>query len=107
MGTTVFLIVVTLFWLIPIVIAHKLGGKNSWLWGLFLGWIGVLIVTFTSGSVRSRTERAMPGVTQGLINAVTNVATSTKKCPECAESVQEAANVCKHCHHRFEVVSVA
>lgn len=26
---------------------------------------------------------------------------STKKCPNCAERVKIAANVCKHCGHKF------
>ncbi len=28
---------------------------------------------------------------------------TTKTCPKCAESVLSAAQVCKHCGHRFEM----
>jgi hypothetical protein len=38
---------VTLLWLLPIFCAIKLGisrDRMGWLWGLLLGWIGVLIL---------------------------------------------------------------
>lgn len=40
-------ILVGLLWLLPIVIAIELGesrDRTGWKWGLFLGWLGVLIL---------------------------------------------------------------
>jgi Uncharacterised protein family UPF0547 len=37
-----------------------------------------------------------------LILAHLNPATDTKVCPECAESIKVAANVCRFCGYRFE-----
>ena len=31
-----------------------------------------------------------------------NSTARTKACPDCAETILEAARVCKHCGHRFE-----
>ena len=38
---------ISLAWLLPIIIAIDLGisrGRTGWMWGLFLGWLGVLIL---------------------------------------------------------------
>ena len=38
---------------------------------------------------------------------VTNsLSEDTKICPECAEHIKEAANVCRFCGHRFESTTV-
>jgi hypothetical protein len=45
-GGTVML-VLSLIWLLPIVISIELGksrDRMGWMWGLFLGWLGVLIL---------------------------------------------------------------
>jgi hypothetical protein len=36
-----------LLWVVPIIVAIELGksrDRKGWMWGLFLGWIGVLIL---------------------------------------------------------------
>jgi hypothetical protein len=41
------LLVVTLLWFIPIYVAHQIGApkhRHGLLWGLCLGWLGVLVV---------------------------------------------------------------
>lgn len=42
-----FLGVIAFFWLLPIYVAHQIGApkhRSGFAWGLFLGWLGVLIV---------------------------------------------------------------
>ncbi len=44
MGVLLFVVV---FWVLPIVVGHKVGSEKNragWAWGLVLGWIGVIIV---------------------------------------------------------------
>jgi hypothetical protein len=41
------IIVLLLFWAAPVFVGHKIGspkGRSGWVWGLALGWIGVIIV---------------------------------------------------------------
>lgn len=47
------LVFIALFWLAPIFVGYKIGAaknRNGWLWGLLLGWIGVIIVACLSDS---------------------------------------------------------
>jgi len=42
-----FLLFAVIFWVLPIVVGHKIGAEKhraGWAWGLMLGWIGVIIV---------------------------------------------------------------
>jgi len=44
---TAFGLTIGLLWLLPIVIAIDLGvsrDRSGWMWGFFLGWLGVLIL---------------------------------------------------------------
>ena len=39
------------FWVLPIFVGHKIGepkNRDGWVWGLLLGWIGVIIVACLS-----------------------------------------------------------
>lgn len=41
------LIFVVLFWALPVWVGHQIGkpkNRMGWLWGLLLGWLGVIIV---------------------------------------------------------------
>ena len=41
------LVFIAVFSLLPIYVAHRIGapkGRMGWLWGLLLGWVGVIIV---------------------------------------------------------------
>jgi hypothetical protein len=52
-------LVVGLLWLFPILVAMDLGAKRNrtgWMWGLFLGWLGVVILACL-GYMPSEAER--------------------------------------------------
>jgi hypothetical protein len=47
-------------------------------------------------------DGAAPVPRPGPLQLVDETAPSTKRCPDCAETVLGSARVCKHCHYRFE-----
>jgi hypothetical protein len=60
--TAVAYIVAVLIWAAaPIYVAQRIGSRGGrkypWLWGLFLGWIGVLIVATLTRGTRDRMKR--------------------------------------------------
>lgn len=66
-----------ILWVVPVFVAAAIGKpkmRTGWLYGLFLGWIGVIVIALlpTSGH-------------------------AMRKCPYCAESVRREALVCPHC----------
>jgi hypothetical protein len=76
------LIVAVLFWIVPIAVANSIAkGKGregqGFVLGLFLSWIGVLIVA--------------------LLPALHSEASGERKCPHCAEWVKREASVCRFC----------
>jgi len=88
------IVLIGLFWVLPAVCANSIGLKkgkqNSWLWGLILGWLGVIVVV----SSPTRQPLILPPRTPSLPEP-------TKSCPVCAESVKPAATVCRWCGHQF------
>ena len=110
MSFVVFLMFVGALWVAPILITRRMGRTfkydNAWLWGFFLGWIGVFVLVARAGgrmSSRAGWEKIMGKEGTAMVDRVVEPFTGARKsCPDCAESVQEAANVCKHCGHRFE-----
>lgn len=90
-----FLIVWLLFGVATGVIAAGKGrsGLGWFLLGCVIGVFGLVIIACLP-SLKAQevvVARADPQLTQ-----------PTKTCPECAETVLSAANVCKHCGHRFD-----
>jgi len=54
---------ISLAWLLPIVIAINLGvtrQRSGWTWGLFLGWLGVLILAIMRPQPREVIVRTPP-----------------------------------------------
>jgi hypothetical protein len=79
MGPWEVIVVMFIIWVLPIIVGNKIGkgkGRTGWAWGLLLGWLGVVIVALLSP-------------------------TNQKSCPQCAESVQRGAQVCRYCGYRF------
>ena len=76
MGGVVLLL---LLWGVPIWATANIGGRkghpNGWVWGLFLGWIGVVIVALLpEGAGRNPRE-----------------------CPHCLSMIPRAATRCRRC----------
>ena len=88
------LFVVGLIWLVlPIWVGHRIGkpkGRAGWLWGFFLGWIGVIIVALLRPTIDApalRKRVAAPPLDMPL----------TRHCPHCKELMRRDAAVCPHC----------
>lgn len=90
-----FLIVWLLFGVATGVIAAGKGrsGLGWFLLGCILGIFGLVIVACLPSLKAQEVVVAAPAHQFGQSN---------KACPECAETVLAAANVCKHCGHRFD-----
>jgi hypothetical protein len=124
MGFVGIIILLLTLWVAPILICRWLGKyfhmHNSWLWGLFLGWLGVLVLCFklpfksvkeykkAAGEVGLATDfrGSMKQAAVGM-KRLTGEIDGGKKCPSCAEIVQADAKVCRYCGHNFEQVAAA
>lgn len=74
---------VVVLWVVPIFVGHAIGkhkDRAGFLYGLLLGWIGVIIVA------------VLPPVT----NSVTHC-----ECPHCKERMRRDASVCPHCQREI------
>jgi hypothetical protein len=114
-GLIVFFLVVGVLWVAPILLARKMArtfalSSTTWLWALFLGWIGVLVV-MAKGTRQMTTREGIekmynrPEAGEAVDTAKQMLAhfqEPKKACPDCAEKVSDAAKVCSHCGHRFE-----
>ena len=86
MGALIFFIVFA--WITPAAIAWQIGankGKQDTgaLLGVFLGWLGVLIIAVMSPTDAARRTRAMES--------------GFTACPFCLEMVRHGATACPHC----------
>src|SRR5262249_7883847 len=79
-----------ILWIVPIFVAHSMGkpkGRAGLLYGLFLGWIGVIILPLLP---------ARSGVTFGELDQ------ARRECPFCKEHMRRDASVCPHCRRESE-----
>ena len=86
--TALILIVAVVWVVVPTLVGLQIGaekGRQGWAWGLFLGWLGVLIVAVLPPSPEH--ERA----------AAIQAAALYRQCPHCKEQMRRDATVCPHC----------
>jgi hypothetical protein len=79
-----------ILWVIPIFVGISIGrskGRAGWAYGLFLGWIGVLILA--------------------LLSPVKDSSTGFRECPFCKEQIRWDAVVCPHCQRDVEPLASA
>jgi hypothetical protein len=121
MSLIVLLFLIGVFWVAPILICRWFGkmleSPNAWLWGLFLGWIGVMILTFKVPWKMGRAFMKETGFKPTISGATQEVSAlraralgevkDGKTCPACAETVQAAATVCRFCGHQFAKVEAS
>ena len=59
--------VIAVFYVIPVVVGYAIGqskDRRGWLWGLLLGWIGVVVVACLKPRYEKRKTRRPPGEDQ-------------------------------------------
>lgn len=84
------LIVIAIVWVAPIFVAASVGnpkGRAGWLYGILLGWLGVLLVALLPPK---------PHV-QVAIQQERQLEMSHRQCPHCMEPMNREASVCPHC----------
>ena len=124
MGFAFLIVLLLVLWVAPILVARWLGGMyemhNAWLWGLFLGWLGVGIIClklpFRTAKVMKQSMQdaglstTLSGATKDaavMMKRATGQIDGGKKCPACAETVQPDAKVCRYCGHQFAELEAA
>ncbi len=87
-GLSVFVLLIIVFLeILPLWVSVHLGHQKGynlagWLLGLFLGWIGVIILAILKPSADAERRQLLQ---QGF------------PCPHCLEPVRQGASVCPHC----------
>lgn len=78
-----------ILWVVPIFVAYAIGKpkhRAGAVYGIFLGWLGVLILALLPASPAMRTAPT------GLY----------RECPHCKEDMRRDARVCPHCRNESE-----
>jgi hypothetical protein len=110
------LIVIGILWIVPIFVGRRIGdrkGRNGWVWGLLLGWIGVIVVAVLPRRAAGAATASQPGPGAGASAAAGLSVAATaltrpglsglmKRCPECDEQVRSEARLCRFCGYRFD-----
>ena len=103
------LIFAAIFWLIPIFVAHAIGKSKhraGVLYGLFLGWLGVIIVALlpakkamTLAELEKRKRSFTPQQYERIRSEIVAEEHVHRQCPFCKEPMRRDATVCPHCRH--------
>lgn len=106
------LIAIALFWALPIYLAKRIGTRRgrryTWILGLVLSWLGVLIVALLlsratdSSAVAGLDELDDSGAAEGPASGEFGVR-AMRPCPECRQEIRAEARICRHCGHRIDL----
>lgn len=86
-----------ILWIVPIFVANSIGKsklREGLLYGLLLGWLGVLILAVLP-AVSPENSRMKPQGPQ------------YRECPNCKERMRADASVCPHCQRDVEPTAPA
>jgi hypothetical protein len=96
---------IIILWVMPIFVAHSIGkpkNRSGALWGLLLGWIGVIILALlpalpepTLADLERKKRTLRPEVYTQLEAEL--AAKATRPCPACKEDMKRDARICPHC----------
>lgn len=103
-------------WIVPLFVANSIGKSKrraGLIYGLFLGWIGVLILAILPALPeptaaeqlealdRQRGQYKASYIEQkkAELQAQLAAAETHRECPFCKESMRKDATVCPHCRH--------
>jgi hypothetical protein len=106
-----------ILWIVPIFVGHGIGKprrRSGAAYGLFLGWLGVVILVLlptlpeiSTAEQLARLERRRGQLRPEYIATErarlrAALATATRECPFCKEKMRRDASVCRHCRHDSE-----
>ena len=103
-------------WLIPIFIGNKTKNKKGIFWldillgWTFLGWVAALVWAVSAEKEEEKQDDTddMPLVNKAVSahnEAKAAIATDTRECPYCAETIKAKATVCRFCNKEVEPVA--
>lgn len=119
-----FVVGAIILWIVPIFVANSIGNSKrraGAFYGIFLGWLGVLIVAVLSPLPEKTLAEQMAAVErqrgtfkasvlekkrteiQARMDAENATARRYRECPFCKESMRADATVCPHCRHESPV----
>lgn len=88
--------------------ARAMGEESFWPWfwfGCVASVVAVIVIVTRASSRRKVAAGATPASVSGSLAGASmptgQPRATGKRCPDCAEGVQAAARVCKHCGYRF------
>lgn len=97
-----------LLWIVPIFVTVSIGNakhRAGFFYGLFLGWIGVLVLAVLpaqEGITLDELERRRAGLSPKYYEKRKAELMSTRihrECPSCKEDMRRDAEVCPHCRN--------
>lgn len=101
------LIYIVVLWVVPVFVAVTIGNhkrRAGLLYGLFLGWLGVLILAVLPSAppmTLERLEKKRRQIGEGRYQKAKAALEAERgrhrECPHCKEQMRSDASVCPHC----------
>lgn|SRR5262245_35807615 len=89
------LVAIPIGWIVLSIVASNIATKKGRSGG------GVLLASLVFSPVIGLLIALLMSTDQAQVNAVALMSGTLKRCPQCAEMVQAAAQVCRYCSHSF------